>query len=127
MAKKFHSTTLPFDFGIVPDQDGGERTRFLALYTYDFATYYPRPHVPIWEIAWGAVFTLNLGAVFIGYKAHRTALVTLGFVMLGIIILSFYCRLAGSMLSTGMLFLSAGTLLIILIFTLHKLRKSILQ
>ena len=99
----------------------------LGLYTYDCATYYPHPHVAIWEIAWGAVFILNLGAVFIGHKAHRTPLVTLGFVMLGIIILSFYCRLAGSMLSTGMLFLSAGTLLIILIFTLHKLRKSILQ
>ena len=99
----------------------------LGLYTYDCATYYPHPHVPIWEIAWGAVFILNLGAVFIGYKAHRTPLVTLGFVMLGIIILSFYCRLAGSMLSTGMLFLSAGTVLIILIFTLHNLRKSILQ
>lgn len=99
----------------------------LGLYTYDFTTYYPHFHFPIWEIAWGAVFVLNLGAVFVGYKAHRAPLVTLGFVMLGIIILSFYCRLAGSMLSTGMLFLSAGTLLIILIFTLHKLRKSILQ
>jgi uncharacterized membrane protein len=99
----------------------------LGLYTYDGATYYPHPHVPIWEIAWGGVFILNLGAVFIGYKAHRTPLVTLGFVMLGIIMLSFYCRLAGSMLSTGMLFLSAGALLIILIFTLHKLRKCILQ
>ena len=97
----------------------------LGLYTYDFTTYYPHFHFPIWEIAWGAVFVLNLGAVFIGYKAHRASLVNLGFVMLGIIILSFYCRLAGSMLSTGMLFLSAGTLLIILIFTLHKLRKSI--
>lgn len=99
----------------------------LGLYTCDWATYYPHPHVPIWAIAWGAVFILNLGAVFIGYKAHRMPLVTLGFVMLSIIILSFYCRLAGSMLSTGMLFLSAGTLLITLIFTLHKLRKSILQ
>jgi uncharacterized membrane protein len=99
----------------------------LGLYTYDCTTNYPHFHFPIWEIAWGAVFVLNLGAVFVGYKAHRTPLVNLGFVMLGIIILSFYCRLAGSMLSTGMLFLSAGTLLIILIFTLHKLRKSILQ
>lgn len=99
----------------------------LGLYAYDCATYYPHSHVPSWEIAWGAVFILNLGAIFIGYKAHRTALVNIGFVMLGIIILSFYCRLAGSMLSTGMLFLSAGTLLIILIFTLRKLRKSILQ
>jgi uncharacterized membrane protein len=99
----------------------------LGLYTCDWATYYPLRRVSIWEIAWGAVFILNLGAVFIGYKAHRTHLVTLGFVMLGIIILSFYCRLIGSMLSTGMLFLSAGTLLIILIFTLRKLRKSLLQ
>jgi hypothetical protein len=33
----------------------------------------------------------------------------------------------GAVLSTGTLFLSAGTLLIILIFTLHRLRKSILQ
>jgi uncharacterized membrane protein len=99
----------------------------LGLYTYDCTTNYPHFHFLIWEIAWGAVFVLNLGAVFVGYKAHRAPLVNLGFVMLGIIILSFYCRLAGSMLSTGMLFLSAGMLLIILIFTLHKLRKSILQ
>jgi uncharacterized membrane protein len=99
----------------------------LGLYTCDLTTYYPHSHVPIWAIAWGAVFILNLGAIFIGYKAHRAPLVTLGFVMLGIIILSFYCRLVGSMLSTGTLFLSAGTLLIILIFTLHRLRKSILQ
>ena len=99
----------------------------LGLYTFDCTTYYPHSRVPIWAIAWGAVFVLNLGAVFVGYKAHRSPLVTLGFVMLGIIILSFYCRLAGSMLSTGVLFLSAGTLLIILIFTLHKLRKSILR
>ena len=99
----------------------------LGLYTYDCATHYPQPHIPIWEVAWGAVFILNLGAILIGYKAHRTSLVTLGFAMLGIIILSFYFRLVGSMLSTGMLFLSTGTLLIILIFTLHKLRKFILQ
>ena len=99
----------------------------LGLYTYDCTTNYPHFHFPIWEIAWGAVFVLNLGAVFVGYKAHRAPLVNLVFVMLGLIILSFYCRLAGSMLSTGMLFLSAGMLLIILIFTLHKLRKSILQ
>lgn len=97
----------------------------LGLYTYDFDTYYPPHHIPIWEIAWGAVFILNVGAVFIGYKAHRAPLVALGFLMLVIIILSFYCRLVGSMLSTGMLFLSTGTLLIVLIFTLHKLRKSI--
>jgi hypothetical protein len=37
VAKKIHSAMLRFDFGIVPDQDGGERTRFLALYTYDIA------------------------------------------------------------------------------------------
>jgi uncharacterized membrane protein len=72
-------------------------------------------------------FLLGLAAVFAGYKLHRRHLVTLGVIVEAIIILSFYVRLAGSMLSTGMLFLSAGTLLLIVIFALHKLQRTILK
>ena len=102
-------------------------TTSVALYAYGFDIYYPEPHFSLWEILWGAVFLLNLVAIFAGYKLHRRHLVTLGLAMEGITILSFYLRLAGSMLSTGMLFLSAGTLLLILIFALHKLGKTILK
>jgi uncharacterized membrane protein len=102
-------------------------TTSLALYAYGFDIYDPKPHIKPWEVLWGAVFLLNLGAVFAGYKLHRRHLVTLGLAIQGITILSFYLRLAGSMLSTGMLFLSAGVLLLILIFALHKLRKTILK
>ena len=102
-------------------------TTSLALYAYGFDIYDPKPRISLWETLWGAVFLLNLGAVFAGYKLHRRHLVTLGLAIQGITILSFYLRLAGSMLSTGMLFLSAGTLLLILIFALHKLRNIILK
>jgi uncharacterized membrane protein len=102
-------------------------TTSLALYAYGFDIYDPKPHMSLWEVLWSAVFLLNLGAVFAGYKLHRRHLVTLGLAIQGITIVSFYLRLAGSMLSTGMLFLSAGTLLLILIFALHKLRKTILK
>jgi uncharacterized membrane protein len=102
-------------------------TASLALYAYDFESYYPKPHFALWEVLWGAVFLLNLAAVFAGYKLHRRHLVTVGLIIEGITILSFYLRLAGSMLSTGMLFLSAGTLLLVLIFALQKLRKTILK
>jgi uncharacterized membrane protein len=102
-------------------------TTSLALYTYDFEAYYPEPHFPTWEVLWGTVFLLNLAVVFAGYKLHKRYLVTIGLAIVGITILSFYLRLAHSMLSTGMLFLSAGTLLLILIFSLHKVGKTILK
>jgi uncharacterized membrane protein len=101
-----------------------------ALYAYDlsifdFSNSHTRLH--LWEILWGGVFVLNLIAVFCGYKFGRRHLVTIGLITIGIVILSFYLRLAGSMLSTGMLFLTAGTLLLILICAIHKLRKSLLS
>ena len=102
-------------------------TSSLALYAYDFDSYYPKPHFALWVVLWGAVFLLNLAAVFAGYKLDRRHLVTLGLIIEGVTILSFYLRLAGSMLSTGMLFLSAGILLLVLIFALQKLRKTILK
>jgi len=102
-------------------------TTSLALYAYGFDIYDPEPHISVWEVLWGAVFLLNLAAVFAGYKLHGRHLVTLGLAVQGITILSFYLRLAGSMLSTGTLFFSAGALLLILIFALHKLRKTILK
>jgi uncharacterized membrane protein len=102
-------------------------TTSLGLFTYDLDIFYPENHLQVWEILWGVVFMLNLLAVFSGYRFGRRHLLTVGLVMIGITILAFYLRLAGSMMSTGMLFLSAGTLLLILIFALHKLRKSILQ
>ena len=102
-------------------------TTSVALYAYGFDIYEPKPHISLWEALWGAVFLLNLGAVFAGYKLHRRHLITLGLAIQGITILSFYLRLAGSMLSTGMLFLSAGTLLLILLLAIHKLRKTILK
>jgi uncharacterized membrane protein len=102
-------------------------TTSLALLVYDLTTYYPKNHLQPWEILWGIVFMLNLLAVFAGYKFGRRHLVTVGLMMIGVTILSFYLRLAGSMMSTGMLFLTAGTLLLILICAFHKLRKSILQ
>jgi uncharacterized membrane protein len=99
----------------------------LALYIYDLDSYYARHKFPVWEVLWGAVFLLNLAAVFVGYKTHRRHLVTLGLAMQAIIVLSFYLRLAGSMLSTGMLFLSAGALLLLLLLVLSKLRRTILK
>jgi len=102
-------------------------TTSLALFTYDLTIYYPKNHLQVWEILWGIVFILNLLAVFSGYKFGRRHLVTVGLMMIGVTIFSFYLRLAGSMMSTGMLFLTAGTLLLILLFAFHKLRKSILQ
>jgi uncharacterized membrane protein len=102
-------------------------TTSLGLFTYDLDIFYPENHLQVWEILWGVVFMLNLLAVLSGYKFGRRHLVTLGLVMISVIVFAFYLRLAGSMMSTGMLFLSAGTLLLILIFALHKLRKSILQ
>jgi uncharacterized membrane protein len=102
-------------------------TTSLALYTYGFETYYPKSHLSLREVLWGAVFLLNLAAVSVGYKLHRRHLVTLGLGIVGITILSFYLQLAGTMLSTGMLFLSAGTLLLILIFALPKIRETILK
>jgi uncharacterized membrane protein len=101
-------------------------TTSLALCTYDLAIFDSEAHLQVWEILWGVVFMLNLLAVFSGYKFGRKHLVTAGLVMIGVTIFTFYLRLAGSMMSTGMLFLTAGTLLLILISVLHKLRKSIL-
>jgi uncharacterized membrane protein len=102
-------------------------TTSLALYIYDLTIYYPKNHFQVWEILCGVVFMLNLVAVFSGYRFSRRHLVTVGLVMIAVTIFAFYLRLAGSMMSTGMLFLTAGTLLLILICAIHKLRKSILQ
>ena len=102
-------------------------TTSLGLCTYDLDIFYPQNHLQVWEILWGVVFILNLLAVLSGYKFGRRYLVTLGLVMIGVIVFAFYLRLAGSMMSTGMLFLTAGTLFLILIAAFHKLRKSLLQ
>jgi uncharacterized membrane protein len=102
-------------------------TTSLALFIYDFDIFDGQRRFATWEVLWGAVFLLNLAAVFVGYKTDRRHLVTLGLVMQGVTILSFYLRLAGSLLSTGTLFLSSGTLLLVLILVLRRVRRTILK
>ena len=99
---------------------------FLSLYLYGFE---PKPFDTrmAWPFIWLIVFVF---AVLVIYRAvrtgERTQQVNLGLVMIGLILLSTYLRLVGTMMKTGLIFLTGGVLMLACAFVLARWRRQLL-
>lgn len=99
---------------------------FVAAYTYGFEA---RPFDPktAWPFVWLIVFVFALlliyRAVRLGDRAHQ---LNLGFVMIGLVVMSTYIRLVGTMMNTGLVFLSGGALFLGCAFGLARWRRRLL-
>ena len=98
----------------------------VASYLYGFE---PKPFdtKTAWPLVWLMVFVFAIlmiyRAVRIGQKTHQ---VNLGFVIIGIVVLSTYIRLVGTMMNTGLIFLTGGALLLACAFLLSRWRRQLL-
>ncbi len=98
----------------------------LALYFYGFE---PKPFDSrsAWPFVWLIVFVL---AVLVTYRAvrkgDRTQQINLGLVIIGLIILSTYLRLVGTMMKTGVIFLTGGALMLGCAFVLARWHRRLM-
>jgi hypothetical protein len=67
-----------------------------------------------------------MGLIYLGYRGVRPQRVNLGFAMIGVVILSVFLRLAGTMLDTGLIFLAGGIGILAGVYFLNRLRKHLL-
>ncbi|HEY5752252.1 MAG TPA: DUF2157 domain-containing protein [Chthoniobacterales bacterium] len=79
----------------------GLATVFVAIYLLGF-------DIDRWFVCWALLFLACLGLIWRGYSAERIHQVNLGFVMAGIVIISVFLRLVGTMRDTGLIFLLGG-------------------
>lgn len=110
----------------------GERTQrnvgefwglFIALimgYAYGF-----REH--LWLLVWFLEFLFCLGMIYRGYRCERANQVNLGFVMVALLILSVFFRLAGTMMDTGLLFIVGGIVMLAVVYGINRLRRQVLR
>ena len=91
-----------------------------TVYIWGFDNHY-------WQGLWLGEFVFCLALIFRAYKTARPNQVNLSFVMVAILILSFFCRLVGSMMHTGMLFLCGGIFLLVVVYVSNRLRKTVLE
>jgi uncharacterized membrane protein len=82
--------------------------------------------VEFWLSVWVTVFLVCMGLIYLGYRTARPQRVNLGFAMIGVVILSVFIRLAGTMLDTGLTFLSGGIGILAGVYFLNRLRKQVL-
>jgi uncharacterized membrane protein len=98
----------------------------VAAYCYGFETT-PFDVKTAWPFVWLIVFVF---AVLVIYRAvrtgNRTHQVNLGFVIIGLVILSTYIRLVGTMMKTGAIFLTGGALMLACAFVLARWRRRLL-
>lgn len=91
-----------------------------ALYTIGFSTGFRSS----WVVVWGFVIGLSLLVIWRGVRlGDRPNQVNVGFVMIGLVLMSIYIRLAGTMLDTALLFFSGGAVFLGIAWVLHRVRK----
>lgn len=91
-----------------------------ALYTFGFS----RTVQSGWLGIWGLVVALSLGVIYRGVRsADRPNQVNVGFVMIGLVLLSIYLRLAGTMMDTAFLFFTGGAAFLGIAWIMQRLRK----
>lgn len=99
---------------------------FIAAYAYGFE---PKPFDTriAWPLVWLIVFVFALlliyRAVRIGERPHQ---LNLGFVIVGLVLMSTYIRLVGTMMNTGLIFLSGGAVMLVGAYVLARLRRRLL-
>lgn len=80
-----------------------------------------------WLAVWFLIFLACLGLIYRGYRVERAHQVNMGFVMVAILILSVFFRLAGTMMNTGVLFVAGGAALLIVVYGMNRLRRRVLE
>lgn len=91
-----------------------------ALYTFGFSDTVRS----WWIILWALAVALSLVVVMRGVRlGDRPSQVNVGFVIIGLVLLSIYLRLAGSMMDTAFVFFTGGAVFFGLGWVLHRLRK----
>lgn len=83
--------------------------------------------VKLWLGLWFLIFLACLGLIYRGYHVEKTHQVNVGFVMVAVLILSVFFRLAGTMMDTGVLFVSGGAALLIVVYGMNRLRRRVLE
>jgi uncharacterized membrane protein len=98
----------------------GVLTAFVAAYIWGF-------ECRSWSALWLTVFLAALGLIYSGYVRNKTHQVNVGFVMVALIILSVFFRLAGTMFHTGLIFIVGGGMIILTVWGLNRLRRQLLR
>ena len=80
-----------------------------------------------WVPYWAALFLVALGWIWLSLERERPHQLNVGFVLVGLLILSTFLRLAGTMADTGMLFITGGVALLVTVWLLHWLRRLLLN
>lgn len=77
-----------------------------------------------WVLLWAGVVAAALLVIMRGVRAgDRPSQVNAGFVTIGLVLLSIYLRLVGTMMDTALVFFTGGAVLLGLGWILHRLRK----
>lgn len=79
-----------------------------------------------WEGVWLLVFLASMGLVALAYHREKPNQVNLGFVFIGLTILSTFIRLIGDMLNTGLIFIVGGGVIIAGVWGLNRLRRRLI-
>jgi uncharacterized membrane protein len=81
----------------------------------------------MWVTYWVVLFVAALGWIWLSLERERPHQLNVGFVLVGLLIVSTFLRLAGTMANTGLLFLSGGVVLLVTACLLQFLRRALLN
>ena len=91
-----------------------------ALYTFGFSGVVRHWWVGVWALVIGLTLLVIQRGVRLGDRPNQ---VNVGFVMVGLVLLSIYLRLAGTMMDTALLFFTGGAVFLGIAWVIHRLRK----
>jgi uncharacterized membrane protein len=80
-----------------------------------------------WFALWGGLFLAALGWIWLSMERGRVHQVNVGFVLVGLLIISTFIRLVGTMAQTGVIFLGGGAVLLLTAWGLNRLRREVLE
>jgi len=107
--------------------DKGEVTEFWGFLTAGVAGYLIGFIVEGWVAWWILLFLACLTLIFSGFQRVKIHQINLAFVLIGLVILSTFLRLAGTMLDTGLLFLGGGLALLLGVWSLNRVRHQVVS
>jgi len=81
----------------------------------------------VWQGGWLLTFIAALALVLVGYRREQVHHVNLGFAFVALVMISFFLRLVGTMLHTGVLFIVGGIGILVTVLLLNHLRGKLLK
>lgn len=100
---------------------------FVGVATAAFALWVAGFDISHWFALWGGLFLVALGWIWLSMVRERIHQVNVGFVLVGLLILSTFIRLVGTMAQTGVIFLSSGVVLLLSAWGLEWLRRRLVR